>query len=431
MAVGQSNYKEAAQLIKSCLKESSHTDTFEYAEYLLLGAEIEYYLENDSQATKYAVMTEDLYNSFGISNQRFPLFGVRLKKILADLKIEAEEYESALKFYKEGLNILDSVSRVLEDDGGEPRRLKAKLLSGISYVELKTGFYNEAIINLKAALEVLEDSEDGGYTKAIILNDLGHVLNEQRSHQQAIIYLKQSSEISEGLGDSRNLAMGQQNLAIAYRGIGDFKTARIFFEKVQDSSVKNNFVDLKAMSLQGIASLYQYNGEHRRVIEILQRVLQETDSPVRRAEILWRLSSSQNQINEKVKARVNANECYEWATANKNENLRYLCATNLGDTYLPNSFAEAEKWFRTAIDITENLSIRVSGDEYGKVYFMQDKASAYHKLINLLVEKKQIAESFAVGEKLKSRVLREKSQNRKSSFLNENGANIPNFPAED
>ena len=61
---------------------------------------------------------------------------------------------------------------------------------------------------------------------------------------------------------------------------------------------------------------------------------------------------------------------------------------------------------------------------------MQDKAIAYHKLINILVEKKQISEAFAVGEKLKSRVLREKSQNRKSSILNENKINIPNFPAD-
>ena len=374
-AVGQSDYKKAAQFIKSCLEENPNKDIFEFSEDLLLGAEIEYYLENDLQAEKYAVNAEQLYNSLDAEKQKSPLFGVRLNRILADLKVEAEDYNAALNFYKEGLIILDSMSKILQADGGEPSRLKAKLLSGIAYIELKTGFYNDAINNLKSALEVVEDLKDDESSKAIILNDLGHLLNEQRSHRQAISYLEKSAEIWERLGDSRNLVMVQQNLAVAYRGVGDFKSSQKFFEKVQESAVKNKFVDLNAMSLQGIASLHQYNGEHQRVIEILQKVLQETDSSVRRVEILWRLSLSQNFTGEKAKARYNANECYDWATENKNENLRYLCATNLGESYLPVSPAEAEKWFQAAINITENLSKRVSGNEYGKYFLCRIRQS--------------------------------------------------------
>jgi hypothetical protein len=70
-----------------------------------------------------------------------------------------------------------------------------------------------------------------------------------------------------------------------------------------------------------------------------------------------------------------------WATAQKIENLRYLCATNLGETYLQDSPETAEKWLNTAIEITEGLSRRVAGQEAEKVYFMQDKAAAYHKFL--------------------------------------------------
>lgn len=431
-ASGEGNYGEASNLIKSCLEQNSQNDAQSHAENLLFASEIEYSLGKDTQASEYAALAESHYNSLGDKIQKdYWWFGVKLKKIRADLEIEAGNYESATKFYKEGLAILTSTNKTIKIEGGEPRRLKANLLSGISFVELKTGLYSEAVKNLESALAELSESSLDNYCRAGILNDFGHLLNEQRSHRQAVGYLVKSAEIWQHEKEWFNFSITQQNLAIAFRGMENYKQSQIYFERVRDLAVKNNFVDLETMSLQGIASIYQIRGEHQPAIEILQKALGQTSASIRRAEILWRLSASQNQTGENAAARTNATECFEWATVKKIENLRYLCATNLGESYLKDSPHSAEKWFRAAIDITENLSRRVSGDEYGKVYFMQDKASAYHKLINLLMEKNQIAETFAVGEKLKSRVLREKSENKKNGLLNENGLNIPNFPAED
>jgi CHAT domain-containing protein len=431
-AVGQDNYEEAARLIKSCLKSSPQIDSQARADNLLLGAEIEFYLGNDAQAANYAVLAENYYASLEAKKQSAAgWFGVRLKKIRATLEVEAGVYQSALKFYKEGLSILASTNESAENSGGEPRRLKADLLSGIAFVELKTGLYSQAVANLEAALAELDDSQFDNYTRPYILNDFGHLLNEQRSHRQALDYLEKAAKIWEQQKDWRNYAMAQQNLAVAFRGLEDFGKAQQHFERVRDLAVKNKFGDLETMSLQGLASLYQVRGEHTKVAEILQKALGQTSASVRRAEILWRLSASQNQTGENSAARASATECYEWATAQKIENLRYLCATNLGDAFRQDSPATAEKWFQTAIEITENLSRRVAGREPEKVYFMQDKSAAYHALIKMFAQSNKPEQAFAVSEKLKSRVLREKLQSRTSKTLGDDvSSRISNLPAD-
>lgn len=430
---GKGNNEEAARLVKQCLESKSLTDAQTRAENLLLGAEIEFYLENDLQALNYARHAENHYNSLeGKQRKSVGWFAVRLKIVLASLEKEAGAYQSALILYKEGLKILDATNETAQNSGNEPHRLKADLLSGIAFIELKTGFYSDAIKNLESALAELGDSKSNDYTQAGILNEFGHLLNEQRSHRQAVGYLEKSAEIWQRQKDWFNYAMTQQNLAVAYRGIGDYKQAQIYFERVQDLAVKNNFAELETMSLQGLASLYQVRGDYPQAVEILQKALGQTSiASLRRAEILWRLSSGQNQIAQKAEARAAATECYDYATTQKIENLRYLCATNLGESFLRDSPATAEKWFNTAVEITENLSRRIAGREPEKVYFMQDKSAAYHGLIKLFVEANKPEQALAVSEKLKSRVLREKLQSRASKILSDDvSSQIPNLPAD-
>lgn len=433
LAFGRGNYEAALQSVKPCLESDSENSAVQRAENLLLIAEIEFNLGNDRLAANYAVQAENHYASLEAGNRQVLwLFSVQLKKIRAALDAEASNYESALKLYKEGLKILAAPTVSVESDGGEPRRLKADLLSGIAFIELKTGFYSNAATNFESALAQLGDSQTDDFIRGGILNDFGHLLNEQRSHRQAIGYLEKSAEIWQKEKEWFNFAMTQQNLAVAYRGIGDYKQAQICFERVRDLAVKNNFAELETMSLQGLASLYQVRGENKQAAELLQKALdQMSAASVRRAEILWRLSSSQNQLSQKAEARSNATECYDYATAQKIENLRYLCATNLGEAYLQNSPPTAEKWFNTAVEITEDLSRRVAGREPEKVYFMQDKSAAYHALIKIFVQANKPEQAFAIGEKLKSRVLREKLQSRVSKVLDDNvSSRISNLPPD-
>nr|MBA4185541.1 tetratricopeptide repeat protein [Acidobacteriota bacterium] len=306
LASGQGNFESASRLIKQCLESGSKADVLARAENLLLGAEIEFYLENDRQAADYAALAENQYTSLAEENQRaLWLFSVKLKKVQAALKAEKGEYQPAISLYKQGLAILASPNALVQKDGGEPHRLKADLLSGVSLIQLKTGLYSDAIANLESALAELTDSQNDNYSRGGILNEFGHLLNEQRSHRQAIGYLEKSAEIWQQKKDWFNFAMTQQNLAVAFRGIGDYKQAQSYFERVRDLAVKNKFVELDTMSLQGLASLEQVRGEYKKAVEILQKALSQTTASVRRAEILWRLSSNQNLTGESIPARAN------------------------------------------------------------------------------------------------------------------------------
>lgn len=64
LLIQQNKYKEAALLMKNCVQ----TDSAESSEWrlgnLLLGAETEFYLENDEEAGRYAALADDYYSSF-------------------------------------------------------------------------------------------------------------------------------------------------------------------------------------------------------------------------------------------------------------------------------------------------------------------------------------------------------------------------------
>jgi tetratricopeptide (TPR) repeat protein len=277
VAAQQAKYANAAKLIKLCLESGSQVSNQTRSENLLLGAEIEFYLGNDSQAATYVVLAENYYASLTAEQQKaVGWFAVKLKKIRADIESESGSFQPALKFYKEGLAILVLTDESAQNSGGESRRLKADLLCGVSFVQLKTGLYSEAVTNLEAALAVLDGSLLDNELRPFILNDFGHLLNEQRSHREAINYLEKAREIWEKQKDWRNLAVSQQNLAVAYRGTGDYKQAQAFFESVREFAVENNIGDLVTISSQGLASLYQLHGEHRQAVEILQKSLGHT-----------------------------------------------------------------------------------------------------------------------------------------------------------
>lgn len=429
--VKEGDYQKAARLIKVCLVSKLSKNLDQRAEAQLLGAEIEYYLGNNTQASEYAIAAEKYYDSLTGEEQKARwLLGVKLKNIRAGLDVDAGAYESALKLYQNGLTLLETAPGKIDADGGEFRRIKADLLSGTAFIRLKTGLYTQAITDLEAALATLDNSSGDLYSRAFILNDFGHLLNEQRSFRQAVGYLEQAAQIWEQQKDIYNYTIARQNLAVAFRGIGNYREAQKHFQQVRDLALKNNFGKLVVLSLQGLASLSQISGDHQTTIEILQNALRQSESiisptsSVQRAEILWRLSLSQTQIGTLPEARANAAECYEQATRQKIGNLRYLCATSLGETYLADSPENAGKWLRTAVEITENLSREVAGREPEKIYFMQDKSVAYHHLIELLVQVNRAEEALTVAEKLKSRVLRERLANRSNNILDRDPSKI-------
>lgn len=429
----QGKFRDASIEIKKCLSLNLRSNELDYFANTLLGAETEFYLENDAQSRRYVELAENYYQSLTAEKQNdLWRSGLRLKKISADLEAENSEYTKAVSIYNEGLIILENVKESDVTTRQVANHLKTELLSGIAFVELKTGQFQKASTTLQKALGDLSESPEDKHFRALILLDFGHLLNEQRSFPQAITYLEKAAQFWQQQKDWHNFAEAQQNLAISYRGLGNFAKAQLYFESVQDLAVKNNSTDLGTRSLQGLASLYQARGEHKQAIELLQKAIGQTSAAsVRRAEILWRISSSQNQIAQKSEARAAATECYEYATVQKIENLRYLCATNLGESFLQDSPATAEKWLNTAVEITENLSRRVAGREPEKVYFMQDKSAAYHGLIKLFVEANKPEQALAVSEKLKSRVLREKLQSRASKILTDDASSrIPILPAD-
>lgn len=74
---------------------------------------------------------------------------------------------------------------------------------------------------------------------------------------------------------------------------------------------------------------------------------------------------------------------------------------------------------------------QVAGHEAEKIFFMQDKAAAYHRLIELLVTGNRNEEALLVAEKLKSRVLRERLASWSSRILDDNLSKISlNLPTD-
>lgn len=173
-------------------------------------------------------------------NNKFALFN------LAKLYQEKEDFESAIKYYKDFISLKDNV----ESDG-----LEANL--GLAYCFQKNDNYNEA-------KEIHENVLRQNPNHSIALYNLGLLLNEKESHKEAVLYLEKAIKNNFSLP-----AKAFKALAHSYRKLNDSVNLKTTYKKWLE--IDNNNLEARIDYADFLAGLGEMNeaGDQFRVAAAL------------------------------------------------------------------------------------------------------------------------------------------------------------------
>lgn len=325
---------------------------------------------------------------------------------------QSGDYSSAKTKFSEALSL-----------PGNDNFPRAEVLWEIGKLKRDTGDFAAGATDISEAIKLLDkdskhDANERINLQANLYNSLGLLMLEQRFAKGAEQNLNQALLLVRSLKDLRFEGTVLKNLSIVARQKGDYETARARARAALGIAVQTDFSDLNISANNILASLAQMLNNHQEAVERLQKsvtLAENSRNVLRSVESKWRLGESLFAFQKYEEAKKLAQESLSAAQKNQWSNLIYLSATLAGRAFVKErNFSAAEEMFELAICEIEAKRLSVAGADIEKVSFMQDKATAYHELLKLLVSVGETKKAFAVAEKIKSRVLEDKAGNRKN-----------------
>jgi CHAT domain-containing protein/Tfp pilus assembly protein PilF len=244
---------------------------------------------------------------------------------------------------------------------------------------------------------------------ANVLNSIGVLYLEQEDYEKADEYLHQSLHIYQALKNQAEQARIHLNIGVTEQRRGNFDQALNSLRKSLDQATAVSEKDVMIAAAEGLGVVYREKKDYRAALQILDRSLElakEVDDQTRIAEVLWRKAEVHQEMGNFAEAAELSEDAHQIARQLQLPKLSYLTAASLGKAYL--SQKKTDLAFHTlsrAIEQVEEMRGRVVGREQERQLFFENKVSAFHSMIELLVSQSRTFEALVYAEKAKSRVL--------------------------
>ena len=253
-----------------------------------------------------------------------------------------------------------------EAQGDKPNTAIA--LNNIGNVHSLQGNFAQALDHFQRAL-ALSEQTGKKVSAATILNNIGEIYRLQGNYTQALVYIERSLGIHESLGTKDGIAAALTNMGDVRRLQGDHAQATAHY--LRGLALREELGDKKGISqlLNDLALVSQMRGDHTRALEQAGRaaaVAQQIGSN----ETLWEALSI--------------------------EGVSYRA---LGQP------EAAVRSFRASIAAVEAMRSGVAGGEQEQQRFFEGKLSPYHVLIELLLDRGDVAGALDYAENAKARSL--------------------------
>jgi LuxR family maltose regulon positive regulatory protein len=169
--------------------------------------------------------------------------------------------------------------------------LKAESLSWRSAAFRLTGHFNEARIDVEAAMEILERNSGPPDILGDAYRRLGTLLIEQSKFRPALKTLKRSLECFSSIFDLSQMAEVHNSLGILYKRLGHLDQAGMHYEQAVQCWQKAANYGALAMTLNNIAYIYRRRGQHVLALNTLEQgLLKATESGSTRIESLLHIT---------------------------------------------------------------------------------------------------------------------------------------------
>jgi CHAT domain-containing protein/tetratricopeptide (TPR) repeat protein len=403
--------------------------------------------------------TREAIRSHLTSKSFFEAAGLRRDLIyvlgdLAALHYQAEEYKTARSYAEESialaeklkggnelrgvwpdeygvagaLSILGALSRREGDYGQAVEHLQKSiaLYQQLNGETLKFGFYLadnltelgrvysamgdnvQAFSCLSRALDIAKKLPQRDML-ANALNSAGVLYLEQEDYEKASDYLRQSLQIYQELKNQTESARVLLNLGVSDQRRSNFDQALESFRNSLYQAEAASDKDLMTAAGQGLGVVYREKKDYSAALEVLDRSLslaREVGDQTRTAEILWRKAEVKYETGSLAESAALSEEAHQITRRLRLPKLSYLTATALGKAYLGQKKIDpAFQTLSQAIEQVEAMRDHVIGQELERQLFFENKVSAYHLLIDLLVAQNRPNDALVYAERAKGRVL--------------------------
>ncbi|MEP0857819.1 CHAT domain-containing tetratricopeptide repeat protein [Trichocoleus sp. DQ-U1] len=235
-------------------------------------------------------------------------------------------------------------------------KIQVKNLSNLGSVYNSLADYNKAIQYYNDALKILEQNQDQ-QSKAEVIRGRGNAYNSQGRSDEAIKDYLQALAIDQAEKNSSGVAEAKVYLARIYQFLGDYNKALQYYKEVEE------FNPIEALT--GLGNTYLNLGDTAKAIALhsssLEKARQQEDK-----------EGEANALNNLANALRQAG-----------------------------NFAEAEQLLRKAVEIWENLRIKL--DDSNKVSIFERQARTYRLLQEVLIVQNKTNEALEIAERGRAR----------------------------
>lgn len=360
-------------------------------------------------------------------------------KNIGNVHYSQGDYVHALENYEKSLRLSEKVN----DSGGV-----AVVLNNIGNVHGSQGTYTQALDCYQRCLKIFEENDDKTGI-AFSLNNIGEIHRLQGSYARALEYCQKALTISEAIAFDRGIAFALNNIGAIHRLQGNYDQALEFFQKSLKIKYKIGKKDGIARTLNNIGNVHYLRRNYTQALEYYEKslklsedlgardayagtlnniggiyeaqrnyvqALEQYDNSLKISRAIGNKSGIARSLNNIANVQYslrNYGEAIETSNsaigvAEKigSQEIIWQARTIAGKAYhglnRPDQSREA---FALAIDSIEGLRSQVSGSEYDRERFFEDKLTPYHDIVQLLVEQNHRVEAFAYAERAKARAL--------------------------
>jgi CHAT domain-containing protein len=366
----------------------------------------------------------------------------------SDVAIQKALYEGiAYRIGRDFDNSRRALAEAEELAGRSHPRLLSRVLTAAGALQIDLADYKNASLSYSRALVIARGQRDQDLEAALLL-DLGRLDTLQQRFDEAIDQNEAALQLSRSLGKQSFVATILGNMGWSYGELGDFEASLDFYKQGAEASAKNGMAGYSAYWFSGVASAYmalhQYADAENLALTTLQRAkeLKNVETSTACLDILAEVTLRTNRLNEAeqynqeaLALETNGKDqpgtpdtlilAGEIATAkgkfseaetlfrrviavpNGGPELRWEVEAGLArGREAQGKPGEAERHFRSAIDIIEKARRSINHDEL-RLSFLSSGIAVYGQYIDFLMRRGRSADALMEAELSRAQTLEE------------------------
>jgi len=278
-----------------------------------------------------------------------------------------------------------------------------KSLNRLGNCSRSLGQYEKAITHHQQHRDISEEIGDRREV-AIALGNLGICCNSLGQYKIAISFYQQSLEISEEMGNRQGVANSLGNLGNCYNSLGQYEKAISYHQRHHNISEEMGNRQGVASSLGNLGNCYYFLGQYEKAISYHQRyhdISEEIGFRQGVANSLSVLGSCYDSLGQYEKGIAYHQRYHDISEEIGDRRGVASSLGNLGVCY--NSLGQYEKasaYHQRSIEISEEI-----GDQLGVAYSLHNIGEVLIKLENYSEAESKIQESLVISQEINSKLV--------------------------